>query len=531
MLFNSYLFLFLFLPITLIGFFLTARFSRHLASGWLVAASFVFYGWWNPFFCILLSISIVFNYGASRLIAGAEARPGLQRMILVSAIAIDLGALVYYKYLGWLVGLLDDTGLFSLNVPSVALPLGISFFTFTQIGYLVDCMSGSAEDRNPLNYLLFVTFFPHLIAGPILHNQEIMPQFADARTYRFSAANLAVGSGIFVLGLLKKCVLADPVSYGVADAFAHPQGLLLFSAWQAALSYSLQLYFDFSGYSDMAIGLARMFNVRFPLNFNSPYKSASVIEYWQRWHMTLTRYLTQYVYSPVALAVMRRRRLRKLPINREAQQTPGGFGTMIAFPIVLTMGLAGIWHGSGAQFLVFGLLHGFYLCVNHAWRLFFSGARPTRDSVIRRVGCIALTYLCVLVGAIFFRAPSVSSAVSMLGGMIGLHGIGPTVPLPSRWVGQLPGADSIFRPADWKECIDATISLVRIAVLYLIVWFMPNTQQIFARYSPAIEQVQPGPMPWLRWRMSAPWAVAFGCATVLAILSIGGTSEFLYFAF
>ena len=538
MLFNSYAFLFAFLPVTLAGFFLAGRVNRQAASIWLVVASFVFYGWWNPVFCLLLSISIVFNYAASLLIAKFDARPRRQQLVLVTAIVANMTALLYYKYLAWLIGILDNTGLFTLNIPSIALPLGISFFTFTQIGYLVDCAAGIAEDRHPLNYLLFVTFFPHLIAGPILHNQEIMPQFSKAATYRFSAANFSVGLGIFVVGLLKKCLLADPVSYGVSDAFARPDGLLLFSAWQAVLSYSLQLYFDFSGYSDMAIGLARMFNVRFPLNFNSPYRATSIIDYWQRWHMTLTRYLTQYVYSPIAIGVMRWRRLHGLPINRQAQQTPGGFGSMIAFPIIMTMGLAGIWHGSGAQFLVFGLLHAAYLCVNHAWRLFVRVTPTAPSSLLRRLGCVALTYLCVLLGAVFFRAPSVSAALSMLGGMAGFHGIGPALPLPAEalhkaapWFSRVLEADGLVQWTSWKEVIDSVTTQARIAILYLIVWFMPNTQQIFSRYAPAIDAVQPGPFTWFRWRMSVPWAVVLGCATVLAMLSIGGTSEFLYFAF
>ncbi len=238
--------------------------------------------------------------------------------------------------------------------PIRSCPLGISFFTFTQIGYLLDCRNGLARDRSPLNYTLFVAFFPHLIAGPILHNREIMPQFADAATYRYSAHNLAAGLGIFLLGLLKKCLLADPCAAVVGPGFANPDALTFFPAWQVALSYSLQLYFDFSGYSDMAIGLARMFNVRFPLNFNSPYKARSVIEYWQRWHMTLTRYLNLCLYDPLALAITRRRRARGQSTRREAQATPLGFAQMVLLPIFVTMTLAGIRHGSGPTFLVFG---------------------------------------------------------------------------------------------------------------------------------------------------------------------------------
>jgi D-alanyl-lipoteichoic acid acyltransferase DltB (MBOAT superfamily) len=534
-LFNSYIFLFAFLPPAMAGYFLAGRFGRRTAGVWLVFVSFVFYGWWNPAFCSLLSISIAFNYGVSLLIARAEARPRLQGWILAFGIAANLAALIYYKYLAWLVDLLDGAGVLNLQISAIVLPLGISFFTFTQIGYLVDCTLGVAKDRGLLNYMLFVTFFPHLVAGPILHNQEIMPQFADRRTYRFSAANVAVGFGIFVFGLLKKCQLADPLSSSVVDAFAHPESLSLLQAWQATLSYSLQLYFDFSGYSDMAIGLARMFNVRFPLNFNSPYKADCIIDFWQRWHMTLTRYLTQYIYTPIAVWVMRQRRARRLPINRAAQKTFSGFAAMIAFPIVVTMALAGIWHGSGAQFLIFGLLHAFYLCVNHAWRVFVREPRAEPPTAAVRAGNVLLTYLCVLVAAVFFRAPSAGQAVSMLGAMLGLHGPGFVASIPDAFGrGHVPGLDNpllVIHAANWQGIAAAGLTLLRLSALYLIVWLMPNTQEIFAGYDPALDPVEPASFKWLRWRISVRWAVALGCAATLAVLSVGGTSEFLYFQF
>jgi hypothetical protein len=309
----------------------------------------------------------------------------------------------------------------------------------------------------------------------------------------------------------------------------------MFMAWQAVLSYSLQLYFDFSGYSDMAVGIARMFNVRFPMNFDSPYKSASVIDYWQRWHMTLTRYLTQYVYTPIAVAAMRARRTRKLPINRAAQQTLAGFFHMIAWPIIATMTLAGIWHGSGAQFLVFGALHGVFLSVNHAWRLIY--VSPTPSSPFRVVH-IALTYLCVLVGAVFFRAPSVAAALSMLGGMIGLHTPGGGLPIPiglldpARIPPFLSGLSSVGLVrfgANWADLGTVLGGLAWFAALYGIVWLLPNTQQIFGRYAPTIEAVRPGAL--FQFRVAVPWAIVLGCGWALAVLSLGGSSEFIYFQF
>jgi D-alanyl-lipoteichoic acid acyltransferase DltB (MBOAT superfamily) len=535
-LFNSYVFLYAFLPIALAGYFLLARFGRLPAALWLVVVSFVFYGWWNPADVPLLAISIGGNYLLSLLIGATEQRRGLQSWVLALGVAINLGALGYYKYLAWLIGLLNAAASTRLDVPGIVLPLGISFFTFTQLGYLIDCKQGVAKDRGFLNYLVFVTFFPHLIAGPILHNGEMMPQFAAPATYRFSADNFSLGLGIFVIGLLKKCLLADPIGAIVPAGFAHPADLPLFAAWHVALAYSLQLYFDFSGYSDMAIGLARMFNLRFPLNFNSPYKASSVIDYWQRWHMTLTRYLMAYLYNPIALSIARRRVARGLGVSRAIYATPGGFASLVMAPIIVTMSVAGIWHGAGAQFLVFGLLHAVYLSANHAWRIL--GPRRAHGAVpglTAHVGSVGLTYLCVLVGSVFFRASSVPVALSMLAGMVGLHGIAPHFPLPlmphEGTLGAVLLAHGIIEIARWQDTARTLVAIGGMVGLYLIVWGLPNTQQIFAYGVPALDAVEPGPIAWLRWRATLPWAVAFGCASVLALLAVGGTGEFLYFQF
>ncbi|HUB13414.1 MAG TPA: MBOAT family O-acyltransferase [Acetobacteraceae bacterium] len=528
MLFNSYVFVYAFLPIALAGYYSTARYGRRPAILWLIFASFVFYGWWNPAFVFLLAISIAFNYSASLLIGATESRRDLQGWLTKLAVAANLGALIYYKYAMWLAALLNDTGLVHAELHGIVLPLGISFFTFTQIGYLLDCRSGIARDRSLLDYVVFVTFFPHLIAGPILHNGEMMPQFADPKTYRFSATEFAVGLGMFVLGMLKKCLIADPVGAIVPAAYAHPEILSAFGAWQAVLSYSLQLYFDFSGYSDMAIGLALMFNLRFPLNFNSPYKSQSVVEYWQRWHMTLTRYFTQYIYNPLAVAAMRRRMARKQPINRQAQMTLNGFVSMAAWPIFVTILLAGIWHGAGATFLVFGLLHAIYLTINRACRIWRPNPpEPTRFGVVWRV---ALTYGAVLVASVFFRAPSVPAALSMLGGMIGLHSLGGAATL-SHVAAPAVAAQAALAGISWPGSWHSAERIVCIAMLYVVVWAMPNTQQIFAEYRPALDEVIRSPVAWLRWRPSPRWALVMGCATTLAALAMGGTGEFLYFQF
>ena len=519
MLFNSCVFLLGFLPAALVGVFATARLGGARAAGaFLVGASLLFYGWWNPAFLPLLLGSIAVNYAASRAIAATAGRERVQAALLTAAIAANLGALIYFKYLADLLGFLHARLAIGPTMAAPALPLGISFFTFTQIGYLIDCRAGTARACGVLDYLLFVTFFPHLIAGPILHHREIMPQFADPATWRGSGHNLAVGGSIFLIGLLKKTLLADPLVPVVAAGFGHAGTLPLAAAWQAAAAYSLQLYFDFSGYSDMAIGLARMFNLRFPLNFNSPYKAESIIDYWQRWHMTLTRYLTLYLFNPLALAAARRRAARGRKVGRAGQASAGGFAALVLVPIGITMTLAGLWHGSGLTFVAFGLLHAAYLSVNHAWRVFGPRrADPARGSAAGRAGArlgrIALTYLAVLVGAVVFRAPSLDMAGQVLAGMAGLHGAGAAGTLGAR------GLLHAGRAAVW------------LGALYGIVWFAPNTQQIMRRIGPALEPVRPGPLPGLVWRPSLPWALAMGGGAALGLLSLGGTSEFLYFRF
>ncbi|MBL8698763.1 MAG: MBOAT family protein [Alphaproteobacteria bacterium] len=506
MLFNSYFFAFVFLPIALAGYFAIGRRGTPAALAWLVIASLFFYSWEIPAFLPVLMLSIAFNYSASCLIAQSPSTSGRSTWILASAIAINLAALFWFKYVAWFLALIGNASGVRIEFAAPTLPLGISFFTFTQICYLIDLRQGHIQHSGFLRFALFATFFPHLIAGPILHNKEMMPQFAQADISRPSALNLGLGLSIFVVGLLKKCLIADPTSTVVGPGFAAPGSLGAAEAWHVALSYSLQLYFDFSGYSDMAVGLARMFNVRFPANFNSPYKATSIIDYWQRWHMTLTRYLNLYLYNPVALWLTRRRVAQGRPVTRAAYGTPAGFFQLVMVPTFFTMSLAGIWHGAGAQFLVFGLLHGVYLTVNHLWRI-KRGHAPKRTGMDRyavTVASVMLTYLCVLLGSIFFRAPSVAHAVELIRSMIGFNGLG-----------GLPGKRDIA----W------------IIALYLIIWAAPNCQQVFARYEPVLGTTRAPAQRWLTWDPTPVWAVVIGIGATIGLLAMNGTTEFLYFQF
>jgi alginate O-acetyltransferase complex protein AlgI len=506
MLFNSFVFVFAFLPLALCGYYLASLLGRGPAAAWLVVCSLVFYGWWDARFVLLLLASIFFNFGISRALARLDGKTRWQNLVLAFGVTGDLAALFYYKYFFAAIEFLRLHSLTSLHIPNILLPLGISFFTFTQIGFLVDVRQGITRDRSFLNYMLFVTFFPHLVAGPILHNREMMPQYANEKTYSFSSQNLVVGLTIFVIGLLKKCILADPLSSIASGAFGHPDALSTIAAWDAAICYSLQLYFDFSGYSDMAIGLARMFNIRFPLNFNSPFKALNVIEYWQRFHMTLTRFITLYIYNPISLAIVRRRAEKGLDISRTAQSSVRGMVIMIAVPTMITMSLAGIWHGAGLQFLIFGLLHGLYITINHAVRLLRKGNKSRMpDSAFAVIWKILLTYCAVLVAQIFFRAASAGDALQILSSMV--HA--------GSGLGTLPSFTHIL----W------------IVALFSILWTMPNTQQIMIAYGPALGKIAEGPIPQLRWNESLRWSAFVGAAAAAAVMGMGGSTEFIYFQF
>ena len=522
MLFNSYIFIFAFLPITLAGYALAGRFSHRSAALWLSACSLFFYGWWNPNFLILLCASICFNFAIGEAIQAAVDKPRKQSVILVAGITSNLALLFFYKYLFAIIGFFAGLGaLPQAWTGSLLLPLGISFFTFTQIGYLMDCRQGIVKERSFIDYVLFVTFFPHLIAGPIIHHKEMMPQFAADETYRVTGRNIAIGMTIFVIGLAKKVLIADRMIPAVAAVFNDPSHADVVIAWIGALSYSMQLYFDFSGYSDMAIGLARMFGVRFPVNFNSPYKAKSIIDFWQRWHMTLTRYLNLLLFNPIAMNMTRRRLKKGLGISKRATANAYGFSTLIVWPTMATMALAGIWHGAGLQFLVFGLLHGVFLSINHAWRMF--GPKGDGDKTPSRLatmgksaGMVLLTYSAVLVGQVFFRAGSVSDAVDLLKAMVGI-----------REAGVSPSSMLYYKYASIEF-----LSLVGLILTgFIIAWFTPNTQELLSEYDPAFAHERTGQASRLKWTMSPWWALVIGALGAAAIASLSGPTEFLYFEF
>ncbi|HXV32268.1 MAG TPA: MBOAT family O-acyltransferase, partial [Sinorhizobium sp.] len=365
MLFNSVPFIWVFLPITLaVCFLLSARVSMRAATAWLAFASIVFYGYWRIEDVPVLLGSIGVNYMIGRSLQRRSSRP-----VLIFGIAANLLLLGYFKYLIFLTVTANAALGDPFAVPRIVLPLGISFYTFQQIAYLVDSHGGAVDRRNPLDYFFFVSFFPQLIAGPIVHHKEIMPQLRTSGALRPHLDHLAIGLTIFAIGLVKKVVIADriaPLADGPFDAAAAGTALSMLEAGAAAVFFALQIYFDFSGYSDMAIGLARMVGIRLPVNFASPYKAANIIDFWSRWHVTLTRFLTAYVYNPLAVRATRRRAEQGKPLLRRGKAEPAAFLAQLAVPALATMLLSGVWHGAGFQFVLWGALHGIYIVINHA---------------------------------------------------------------------------------------------------------------------------------------------------------------------
>ena len=303
MLFNSYAFLLGFFPATFAVFFLLGRFNREYAAAWLAVASLFFYGYWSLAALPLLIGSICFNYWFGRRITPAGDAQARRRLEMIVAVTVNLAVLGYFKYVNFFIDNLDlalrSASVGEVRALNVVLPIGISFFTFTQIAFLVDCYEGKVRERNFVHYLLFVSYFPHLISGPVLHHSQMMPQFRRPETYRLQENNLVTGLYNVTVGLAKKALLADEFSQYASPIFnaardGHDMGFIV--AWTGALAYTLQIYFDFSGYTDMAIGLSRMLGIQLPLNFDSPYKSTSIIEFWRRWHMTLSQFLRDYLY-------------------------------------------------------------------------------------------------------------------------------------------------------------------------------------------------------------------------------------------
>ncbi len=400
MLFNSYEFIFLFLPVTFfVYFYLNKKRLTEAAKGWLVFSSLFFYSWWNINYLPLILGSILFNYvvGRSLYQYSDTERKGLisRKTILFFGIVLNLSLLGYFKYVDFFIENINYAFNTQISLLNLTLPLAISFFTFQQIAYLVDSFRQETEEYDFLNYAVFVSFFPQLIAGPIVHHSEMMPQFSNIRNKAKNYRNIAIGLFIFSIGLFKKSVLADTFSEWVAEGFDVAETLSLFEAWATSFSYTFQLYFDFSGYADMAIGAALIFNIKLPINFNSPYKALNIQDFWRRWHMTLSRFLKEYVYIP-------------LGGNR-------GGNLRTYNNLLATFIIGGIWHGAGWTFIFWGFLHGMAIVINRLWHL----------TSIKLPAVVAwfITFNFVNVAWIFFRAKEWGDAVRVLTSMFSLDNV------------------------------------------------------------------------------------------------------------
>jgi alginate O-acetyltransferase complex protein AlgI len=534
MLFNSTEFLFVFLPLTLFGFYLLGTISRTSALGWLVLASLVFYAWWRPVNVLIIAPSIAVNFVLAQLLLrlnDREGSRGASRAVLVLGVAFNVAFLGFFKYTDFISGTINDVFGANLVLRHIILPLGISFITFQKIAFLIDVQAGRVRSFTLRDYCIFVLFFPQLVAGPIVHYREMMPQF-HAASCRFEKENVAVGLTLLLFGLFKKVVFADKLALYVTPIYLHSAsegGTSLLLAWMAAIGFTLQIYFDFSGYTDMALGLARFFGIRLPQNFDSPLRATSIIDFWLRWHMTLTRFLTAYIYNPLALWLTRRRLAKGLSGFGGRNTTVGSFIYLLMFPTVITMFISGLWHGAGYGFVVWGLLHGFYLTINHAWRVVAARLWPQRPSYVRFIGPAAgwaLTFISVTAAMVFFRSATMTSAIDLIKGMVGLNGLALPQPVEALHAGGVV-VDS------WGR--DFAKTAVAISVLMFVALACPNTLQILARYEPALgvkpQSTKLGIGRIVEWNPSLSWAIATSASAAVTIISLGGPSEFLYWQF
>jgi alginate O-acetyltransferase complex protein AlgI len=494
MLFNSYTFIFIFLPATLVVYHGLQKAGLVRASRLaLTLASLFFYGWWNPIYLLLLVPLTLANYALARQMAPRQGHLAPHaRLLLVVGLAMNVGALGYFKYANFFVDNANNLLGMDLFLARVVLPLGISFFTFQKIAFLVDAYRGKVDHFDLLDFALFVSFFPQLIAGPIVHHSEMLPQFR--RPAPLTGDLAARGLTIFVIGLAKKVLLADTAALCATPVFAAAAAGTkpdFIAAWSGALAYTVQLYFDFSGYSDMAIGAALLFGIRLPVNFASPYKAASITDFWRCWHVTLSRFLRDYLYIP-------------LGGNKK-----GAFRSYVN--LLITMLLGGLWHGAGWTFVVWGGLHGAYLATNRAWRTlrsrWLSVAAGPSEVFLGRV----LTFVAVVVGWVFFRAADCATALRMLWGMAGGNGL-VIPPALAAWL--LGGVH------------DA--GFVVIAGLLLLAWLAPNTQELTGYEGTS--DLRP-PAAAVQWSPTLRWGLATGTLLAVSIMSLSHISEFLYFQF
>jgi len=486
MLFNSYIFIFLFLPLSFfIYFYLNRKRLTEASKGFLVLSSLFFYSWWNTVYLPLILGSMLFNYIIGTTLSRKEQQKKVaKKQLLLFGVVANLTLLGYFKYADFFITNINLVVGSEFTLLHLALPLAISFFTFQQIAYLVDSYRGETKEYDFLNYAVFVSFFPQLIAGPIVHHSEMMPQFAQAKNKVMNYHNIAIGLFIFSIGLFKKVVIADSFAVWATQGFDVATTLNFFEAWATSLSYTFQLYFDFSGYTDMAIGVALLFNIKLPINFNSPYKATTIQEFWRRWHITLSRFLRDYIYIP-------------LGGNRK-----GNFRTYSN--LMATFILGGMWHGAGWTFIFWGFLHGAALVIHRFWEKL--GLK------LHTVLAWFITFNFVNISWVFFRAKEWDDALKVLDGMFSLGDIMLSQGL-ARHLVFLQEYGVVFGP--WLQEITGNMTTVLWLVgAFILILFSKNSME-------KIKSFQPN---WFSFTLTSLYLL-------IGVLSISTKSEFLYFNF
>ncbi|WP_309499099.1 MBOAT family protein [Sulfurovum sp.] len=491
MLFNSYEFIFFFLPITfVIYFWLNKKRLTQASKGWMVFASLFFYSWWNIIYLPLILGSILFNFAIGSTItrignSSHKVKKGISRKsILVFGVVSNILLLAYFKYMDFFISNTNMILGTHWDLMHIILPLGISFFTFTQIAYLIDAYRNEVKEMDYLNYTLFVTFFPHLLAGPILHHKEMMPQFDSIKNKIINYHNIAAGLFLFSIGLFKKVIIADTFAGWANAGFDTSASLNLIEAWATSLSYTFQLYFDFSGYTDMALGVALMFNIRLPINFNSPYKALNIQDFWRRWHITLSRFLRDYIYIP-------------LGGNRN-----GEFRTYSNLFTVFLIG--GLWHGASWMFVAWGALHGSAIVIHRAWQQF--------GQKMNTFWAWFITFNFINITWIFFRAKDWENAKNILNGMIGLNGI----VLPEKYekyFGELNNHLIQFGPV-YEHINGKAQTTVYVILGFFLVLILKNSMQQWNEFKPT--------------RLNLFFILTL---FLVAVSMMSRVSEFLYFNF
>ena len=448
---------------------------------WLLAASLLYYSWGNPANLVLILTSILINFSVGRVLGDRSL--SYRRTLLLCGILFNVGALSYYKYVDFFIQNINVIADMSIPFVNNELPLGISFFTFQQIAYLTDSYQYQTKEYSICNYALFVAFFPQLIAGPIVHHKEMMVQFQSGVQTKVNTSNVCNGMLLFAVGIFKKVFVADRLSIWASAGFASASQIGFVESWVTSLAYTFQLYFDFSGYCDMAVGLGWMFNIKLPFNFLAPYQAVNIQDFWRRWHITLGRFLRDYIYIPLGGS-----RVSEWRVYRN---------------LLVVFVVGGIWHGAGWTFVFWGFLHGVGLVVHQIWR--------KRGFELSPMVGRATTFLFCNFAWVFFRAESWHQATALIGGMIGLRGLH----LPVRFQ-QYFSSDVSWIEFDgvWQVLTDGNLSLVWIVVLLLVSCYAPNSSQIQTNFN-----------------YSKKTAFFASVLMTVSLLRLDRVSEFLYFNF